>query len=636
MAPTASQLGETGEQVHPRPQLTRLRWLDLTGQWYFTFDDEDRGLAEDWLNDSAVFDTEITVPFPPESKASGIGDTRMHPVVWYRRTVTIGPEMRGERMLLHFGAVDYFAQVWVNGQLVAAHEGGHTPFSADITTALHPEDAEQVIVVRAEDQPEDLSQPRGKQFWEPEPRDIFYTRTTGIWQPVWLEPVPRTYITRLRWTPDLDRGQLGMRIRLNHKPRQPLRLHVRLTLHNVTLVDDSYTIGTQEIHRDLGLEATSTMNWRKVIWSPDYPNLVDAVVTLLDGDTVIDQVASYTGLRTVGVDHGFFMLNGSPIYLRLVLGQGYWEDTNLAPPTPDALREEVRLIKALGFNGVRVHQKVEDPRFLYWCDRMGVMVWGEMASAFAFSLDAVRRTTQEWQEVLERDYNHPCIICWVPFNESWGVPNLAKDPAQQAFVRAIYHLTHTVDQTRPVIGNDGWEHVVTDIVTIHDYATTGEPLRERYGTPEATAYTLKSSRPQFRALLLNDQLFVNDQTTTKDQMVGKAPIMLTECGGIAYHPDPGTPWFGYGTVSNSDALLERYREIIDAVLDSPTLVGFCYTQLTDVQQEANGLLTADRKPKVDIHAMYDINRRPSKALPGEVLTRIQQAAEAITYDAGTE
>lgn len=569
-----------------------------------------------------MFATAITVPFPPESHASGIGDNGMHPVVWYRRVITVEDSLRSGRLLLHFGAVDYRARVWVNGQLVATHEGGHTPFHADITDVLN-EGAEQIIVVRAEDQPEDTTQPRGKQFWELKPRDIFYTRTTGIWGSVWLEPVPHTYISRLRWTPMPDRHQLGLRVRLNHLPDHPLRLHLKLTLHGVTLADDSYVFLRDEMRRDVGLEGLGTMNWRHVMWSPDYPNLIDATLTLYDGDTVLDEVKSYAGLRSVGTDSGFFMLNGSPIYLRLVLGQGYWQDTNLTPPSPDALREEVRLIKALGFNGVRVHQKVEDPRFLYWCDRLGVMVWGEMASAFSFSNEAVNRYTREWMEVVERDYNHPSIICWVPFNESWGVPNLATDASQAHYVQALYHLTHALDATRPVIGNDGWEHIVTDVLGIHDYATEAEPLRERYGTPEAVAHTLTARRPQFRALVLRENVSQG------------APVMLTECGGLAFRPDPGKPWFGYGTVADSAALLVRYKELIDAILDSPALAGFCYTQLTDVQQEANGLLNADRTPKLDINAVYAINRRPAKSLPGEVLVHIQQAAEILTAHANS-
>ena len=611
----------TQERLHPRPQLTRNHWVDLNGLWGFAFDDANIGLTQNWMQRADVFAATIAVPYPPESKMSGIGDQGMHPVVWYRRTFSASAGAPTRRLLLHFGAVDYRTRVWVNGLLVAEHEGGHTPFTADITSALR-EGEEQVIVVRAEDQPTDLTQPRGKQFWENKARGIFYTRTTGIWQPVWLEPVPEQYVTALRWTPNPDGEQLGLHVKLNSAPDSALTLRVELRLHDLLLADDRYTLTGHELQRTLSLEATRTMDRRQVRWSPDHPNLIEAVITLLDGDQIVDQVHSYAGLRSVGVENGFFLLNGTPIYLRLVLGQNYWEDTNLTPPTPEALREEVQLIKALGFNGVRIHQKVEDPRFLYWCDRLGVMVWGEMANAYIFSTEAVERLTREWLAVLERDYSHPCIICWVPFNESWGVPGLAHDPAQQDYVRALYHLTHALDRTRPVIGNDGWEHVVTDVISIHDYTPDGQSIRERYGTPEAMEGTLTAGRPGFRTLLVSGAVR-NGQ-----------PIMLTECGGIAFLPDPGKPWFGYGTVEDRAAFLAKYEELLNAILDCPGIVGFCYTQLTDVQQETNGLLTADRKPKQDLEALYRITRRPSRALPGEILSHIHQAAEAITSGGG--
>jgi beta-galactosidase/beta-glucuronidase len=610
------------EILHPRPQLAREKWIDLNGLWQFTFDDADVGLKQGWMHDAQAFDAEIHVPFPPESAASGIGDTDFHPAVWYRQTIQVPLDERSGHLLLHFGAVDYAAQVWVNGHLVAQHEGGHTPFSADILPVLHIDKEEQVIVVRAEDQPTDISQPRGKQHWEKKARDIWYTRTTGIWQPVWLEPVAETYIHRIRWTPDADWKKLGLQVKLNHQPTKTLTLHVRLVLHDVTLVDDRYRMDNADLRRDLWLETAQVLNWRKVIWSPDYPNLVDAYLTLYEGEQVIDTVYSYAGLRTVGTGNGFFLLNGSPIYQRLVLEQGYWSDTNLTPPTPDAFREEVMLIKELGFNGVRIHQKVEDPRFLYWCDKLGVMVWGEMANAHTFSPEAVQRLTHEWMEVIERDYNHPSIVCWVPLNESWGVPHLARDRAQQSYVQALYHLTRALDPTRPVIGNDGWEHLASDIWGIHDYATDGDALRERYGTVESVEQTIQMRQPQFRMLKLPGFLH------------GEEPVMLTEFGGIAFDPRPGEPWFGYGTVSDTDQFLKKYEELINAVLDSPSIVGFCYTQLTDVQQETNGLLTADRKPKIDIKKLCKITSRPSRALPGEILTYIHQTADMIINQDG--
>lgn len=609
------------DENHPRPQLTRQHWTDLCGTWQFAYDDENKGVAQGWVNNPQVFDREITVPFPPESQASGIADPAPHPVVWYRRTFRVSSEDRQHRLLLHFGAVDYRAQVWVNGQLVAQHEGGHTPFSADITSALDAGD-EQVVVVRAEDQPADVAQPRGKQDWEPKPHKIWYHRTTGIWQPVWIEPVDETYIARLRWTPDLDRGRLGLQVSLNQHPERPLTLRVELSLKGTVLANDTYEIERSELSRDISLEpANMTMSRERIFWSPAYPNLIDAKLTLSDGTTVLDAAQSYAGLRSVTFRDGRFLLNGRPYYLRLVLQQGYWPESHLAAPSAEALRKEVELTKALGFNGVRIHQKVEDPRFLYWCDRLGLLVWGEMANAYVFSQLAVERLTREWIDVLRRDYSHPCIVTWVPLNESWGVPSLERDPAQQHFVRAMYGLTKALDPTRPVIGNDGWEHVAADVWGIHDYAFDGATIRERYSTAEAVERTIREVQPHYHTIVLPDYHRKGE------------PIMLTECGGISYAPEAGTAWWGYGTVRTQEEYVANYKDLIDAILDCPTIAGFCYTQLTDTEQETNGLLLADRTPKVDPEAIRKINRRPSKAVPGEVLASIQATAEVTTFQA---
>ncbi len=606
------------QQLHPRPQMTRARWVDLGGSWGFAYDDANVGLDEGWQTRTDVFNREITVPFPPESRASGIGDPSFHPYVWYRRTFEVSEEDRANRLLLHFGAVDYRAQVWVNGRLFTVHEGGHTGFSADITSALV--EGEQVVVVRAEDQPRDLSQPRGKQDWEPTPHKIWYHRTTGIWQPVWLEPVPATSISNLRWTPDLDRGTLALLVCLSHQPQNPFRLRVRLWLRGVELANDTFTLAHRETRREISLESADiTMSRDRTLWSPRFPNLLDAQLELLDGDEVVDTVTSYAGLRSCGFADGRFMLNGRPTFLRMVLGQNYWPESHLAAPSEDALRREVELIKELGFNGVRIHQKVEDPRFLYWCDHLGVLVWGEMANAYTFSPDAVDRFTREWLEVLKRDHNHPSIVAWVPFNESWGVPNMERDQAQRDFVRALYHLTKAFDPSRPAIGNDGWEHMVGDVWGIHDYALDGKTLLERYGSFEALERTIREVRPHYRSIAFPDSKRKNE------------PVMLTEFGGISYTPIAGERWHGYGTVQSSDEFLEKYEELIMAILDSVPIAGFCYTQLTDTEQETNGLLTEDRRPKLPPEAIAAINQRPSRAVPGEVISQIQYAAEVTAF-----
>jgi beta-galactosidase/beta-glucuronidase len=606
---------------HPRPRFTRARWTDLNGPWGFAFDDGDVGLAEDWPRSAAPFTRTITVPFPPEAKASGIGKREYHPIVWYRRTFRLGEKEKIERLLLHFGAVDYRARVWVNGQRVVSHEGGQTPFTADITPALRPHAAEQVIVVRVEDWPHDLTQPRGKQFWEPESRGIWHARTTGIWQPVWLEPVGATHIEDIRWTPDADQGTLGLQVALNMPPDDPLRLRVRLRLRDMILADDEYTVDQGGFSCDITVARgpqAAPANRRDLLWAPDHPNLIEAELTLLGNGRTIDEVWSYAGLRSVSVAGGRFLLNGRPFYLRMVLEQGYWEETHLAAPSVEALRREVELTKELGFNGARVHQKVEDPRYLYWCDRLGLLVWGEMANAFVYSHLAVERLTREWLDVVRRDYSHPCIVAWVPINESWGVPALRRDPAQRHYIQALYHLTRALDTTRPVIGNDGWEHLTADIWGLHDYSSEPDGIRERYGSPEAIERTLSGDTPApgYHVFAL------------PGAERGEAPVMITEFGGMGFVPNPGERWFGYGTVRTAEAYLARYGELVRAILDCPNIVGFCYTQLTDTAQETNGLLTADRRHKLDPAAVRAITTGTSRALPVEGLNRVQQQVEA--------
>ena len=610
--------------VHPRPQLTRSRWIDLNGQWQFAYDDTDAGVRESWPTRSEVFDRTIVVPFPPESPLSGVGERSFHPILWYRRSFSVTPSDRSARLLLHFGAVDYRADVWLNGRRVAHHEGGHTPFTADISDALI-DGEEQIVVVRAEDRPEDMSQPRGKQYWHPDPEEVWYHRTSGIWQTVWLEPVPSLFIREIRWTPDVDRGRLGVEVTLDSKGYEPLLLRVRVALRDEVLIDDVLAVKASEVRRELEISTgvPSMTRSRQLVWSPEHPNLMQAELTLIKDGLAVDVVQSYVGFRSVTVDNGHLMLNGWPYYLRMVMSQGYWPESHLAAPSGDALRRDVELIKSLGFNGVRLHQKIEDPRFLYWCDRLGLVVWTEMPSAYVFSNRAVERLTREWLEVLQRDYNHPSIILWVPFNESWGVPALPRSKVQQSYVRAIYHLTHALDATRPVIGNDGWEHVRSDIWGVHDYAFDGDTLLERYGNPEALERTIRDIQPSYHSIAM-----------TNTRRHGE-PVMLTECGGVILRNSSDLPSFGYGVVKDADALAEKYEELIAAITACDTIAGFCYTQLTDVEQENNGLLTGGRFPKADVKRVRAITSRISKAVPGEIVMKnIEDAADAFSRPDG--
>ena len=617
--------------AHPRPQLVRSGWEDLSGTWRFAYDDDDRGLADRWYAaepsfDRQIFEREITVPFPPESAASGVHDPGYHPVVWYRRTVTIPPG-GGERVLLHFGAVDHRADVWVGGALVGGHEGGHTPFTLDITDAV-ADGGEQVLVVRAEDRPTDVTQPRGKQDWHPEPHVIWYHRTTGIWQPVWLERVPALHVAELAWTPDLPAGSVTMDLRLSRPPARPVTVTVAVRLGDEVLAETSVRAADDAVRHTVTLPAAANgQDLDRVTWSPESPTLLDVDVRVVDGSqvdggSVVDEVTSYVGLRSAACGDGRFLLNGRAYYLRLVLEQGYWPQSHLAAPSAEALRREVELIKELGFNGVRVHQKVEDPRFLYWCDRFGLLVWGEMANAYAFSPAAADRLVREWLEVVRRDRSHPCIVTWMPLNESWGVHHIADDPAQQHFVSALYHLTKALDHTRPVIDNDGWEHVDSDIWGVHDYGASGAGLAERYGSADAVRHSLRAGRPGRRRVLL-------DEGADRGQ-----PVVLSEFGGLSLRPASGEEWFGYSTVGSADELLEKLAELVGAVLDSPVLAGFCYTQLTDTGQERNGLLTAERVPKVAPERVREVLTRPARAVPAEEVDALRLRAERAARGGG--
>jgi beta-galactosidase/beta-glucuronidase len=584
--------GNLPRPEYPRPQFRRPEWTNLNGEWAFAFDDEDAGLARGWhrvpaqdlRSGDSPFDWRITVPFCYQSELSGIGDPSFHDVVWYART--FAPSPGGERLLLHFGAVDYRAAVWVNGTQVAEHEGGHTPFSADVTPALT--EGENVVVVRAEDPSRDATIPRGKQYWKERSEGIFYTRTTGIWQTVWLEPVGRRRIDSLRLSPDVDAARVDVEVGVEgFEPGLSLRLAV--SVKGDSMLDDRMELRAPLIQRSLPLlprgaapDTPHLSEWPKpALWSPEHPDLYDLRLELLDADgNVLDAVESYFGMRKIEARDGKVLLNDRPYCQRLVLDQGYFPGGLLTAPTDEDLRKDIELAKEMGFNGARKHQKIEDPRWLLWADTLGFLVWGEMANAYQYSPNYVRRITGEWQEAVRRDHNHPCIVAWVPMNESWGVPELATDPAQIDHLLSLYHLTRSLDRSRPVVSNDGWEHARTDLCTIHDYGSP-EDLSYRYATPESSV----AARPAKRPIYAPSHGYRGE------------PILISEFGGIAFSGDEGG--WGYSTVADAEELIERYDALISALLESETVCGFCYTQLTDVEQEVNGLLTCDRKPKAD-------------------------------------
>ena len=596
------------DSAYPRPLLVREHWQDLTGPWGFATDAGDHGRTANWHLDPAPFTRTITVPYPPESELSGVRERDCPPVVWYCRSLRLEDTPgAGQRLLLHFGAVDYRAHVWFNGVHVGEHEGGHTPFTLDVTDAVAPGE-EQILVVRAEDERDDATQPRGKQDWRPEPHGVWYHRTTGIWQPVWAEVVPDLHVRRLHWTPDVPGAAVALELELSRRPETPVHVRVLLTLGDEVLADQMCRTDRQHDRWTIEIPAARhQLEQGRFLWSPERPTLLDATLNLLDGSETVDALVSYVGLRSAGIKDGRFLLNGQPRFLRMVLAQNYWPGSHLAAPSADALRREVELAKELGFDGLRVHQKVEDPRFLAWCDRIGMLVWDEMPSAFEYSPRMVERVTREWLEVVARDRSHPCVVTWVPFNESWGVWHGLDVPEQRHATTALYHLTKAIDGTRPVISNDGWEHTESDIWGLHDYAPSGESVRERYADREAIARILGDRPPARRVALLGDPV-------DRGQ-----PVMLTELGGTSLRPRADQAWHGYDAVDSTQDLADTFRELVDAVLDSPELAGLCWTQLTDTEQERNGLLTADREPKIPFEQVRTILRRPARSVPAEAI-----------------
>ncbi|MFL6354755.1 MAG: glycoside hydrolase family 2 protein [Bryobacteraceae bacterium] len=603
MSATAQEEFEADAYWYPRPLLQRDKWICLNGRWDFAFDRDGA-----WTSPHLVdWNATIIVPFSPETSASGLNETGFYRAVWYRRKFEWPNLEPGERLLLHFGAVDYCAKVWINGSEVCSHEGGYTPFWADITDALR-RDGPQEIIVRAEDDPSDLAKPRGKQDWKLEPHSIWYPRTTGIWQTVWLEPVPHSFIDVVRWTSNLERWEIGMEAHIARALGEGLSLGVRLWVGDQVLADDTYSVVAGEVYRRIALSDPGVDDYRnELLWSPSSPTIIDVELELRNQQgEVIDRAQSYTALRSIGIQGDRFILNGRPLILRLVLDQGYWPDSGLTPPNDDALLRDVLLAKEMGFNGVRKHQKIENPRYLYWADRMGLLVWEEMPSAYRYTLKSIERVTSEWMEALRRDNSHPCIVAWVPFNESWGVPDLPDSPAQRNYVQALYHLTKTLDATRPVIGNDGWESVATDIIGIHDYDDQPDRIGKRYGLDDIEARLFKRERPGGRMLVVDGKVSIGQ------------PIVLTEFGGIACSGTTKGTW-GYSRADTQAELLERYRALMKTVRALPALAGFCYTQFSDTYQEANGLLFADRTPKAPLKeiALATTGARPDYDLHAE-------------------
>lgn len=574
---------------YPRPQLERASWLNLNGEWDFKYDDENQGLNEHWFLKGA-YDKKIRVPFTYQCEMSLINDQDFHDIVWYQKNFDLPETMIGKKILLNFGAVDYKADVWINGQHVKSHEGGHVPFSVEITREVLNKGNQ--LVVRAEDYAFDLELPRGKQYWKPKSEGIFYTRTTGIWQTVWIEAVNNSFIKQLWLTPDIDKKMIRVEYEIDTRCSK-LAMSVEIVLKDQVLIMDTLSVINGRGKREFFLDQGIPVDWQFFemwTWTPERPILFDMKLILKENDKAVDEIKTYFGMRKVSIVDGKFMLNNRPYYQKMVLDQGYWESSLLTAPTDEDFVTDIRLAKEMGFNGARKHQKIEDPRYLYHADKMGFLVWGEIAGAYVYSRKYVERLTVEWMDMIERDYNHPCIVAWTPLNESWGIDGIMHNKDEQAHAAAMYYLTKSLDQTRPVISNDGWDHTKTDLLTIHDYEFKKEVLLERYKSLES----ILSSKHCGRGMFAQGWAYEGQ------------PILVTEFGGISYQKGSWTGW-GYSSASTDEDFILRYYNVVSAMLESPMVQGFVYTQITDVEQEINGLLTYARQPKVDLSIIKQIN-----------------------------
>ncbi len=584
---------------HPRPDFMRDTFCNLNGVWQFAFDDGNAGLREGWYRPGKALPLEITVPFAYQTKLSGLGPTdEIHPVIWYRRSFTVPQEMQGRRVLLRFGAVDFSCTVYVNGEQVGEHRGGYTPFAIDITNALT--EGENDLCLRVQDDP-DCTQPRGKQYWERGLMGCWYTPVSGIWQTVYLEAVGDYAMRYIHVTPDVDRHMFTAEIALDRQPREALELELTVSFEG--RVRQSVRVSAQ----DRILRVPVEMIVRGALdplelWAPGHPALYDLRVRLLRGGEQIDQVDTYFGMRKVEVREGRVYLNNCPIYQKLILDQGYWPDSLITPPSDEAIRLDLQYTLDFGYNGARKHQKLEDPRYYYWADRMGVLVWGELPSPYDFSDDTVANLAETMLGFIERDFNHPSIITWVPLNESWGVRQIYTDRRQQATGRMLYHMTKAADGTRLCSANDGWEQVTTDICALHDYAAEKSVIADHF----ADRRTVETHACDWRPC------YADSETPT-----GKEAFMVTEYGGIAFmnigiQGEMGgmQTWGYHDKVTDEEAFFARFKGVTDGVREIPYCQGYCYTQLTDVMQEINGLLTPDRKPKMDVARVRAVNQNP--------------------------
>ncbi|HHX70268.1 MAG: sugar-binding domain-containing protein [Miniphocaeibacter sp.] len=567
---------------YPRPNFVRKDWLNLNGEWDFKYDDKN---------------TKINVPFVPQCKLSGINERIRTDFVVYERKFNIPSEWNGKNIILHFGAVDYSCEVFLNNSKVGSHKGGNTSFSFDITRFL--KDGEQVLTVEVYDPLKDDTIARGKQFWKEESEFIWYTPSTGIWQTVWLEPVDDSHISYVHMTPNIDRGEVEIRFDLDKKCKLPCEVNFQIKFKD-EIVNDTLIKCNQlqnkiviDVFGNRAMEGSFHFTGR--YWTPENPVLYDVEIKLLNNNIIKDQVKSYFGMRKVHIENGKFYLNNLPYYNKLILDQGYWKDGLITAPKDEDYKTDIIKFKEMGFNGCRKHEKVEDPRFLYWADKLGFLVWIGMASFWSYTPEAASNFTKEWCDVIKRDYNSPSIVVWGMLNESWGVPKIYDNLFQQAFSQSLYYLAKSLDQSRLAIGNDGWEQTVTDIAALHTYK---HGVDKDYKQHELFSRSLKNIDEMHN--------IVEKLPYAKGFKYNGEPFMITEFGGISMANDNSDDW-GYTFARSEEEFISTYERIMDSIYESDIICGYCYTQATDIEQETNGLLDIDHEFKFNPARIKEIN-----------------------------
>lgn len=572
----------------PNPQFARDEWLELKGEWRFKSDGDRIGEREGWMHDFPG-ETVINVPYVRETE----GQKHLHDgseVIWYQKTVRVPKHQQGKTALIHFEAVDYVATVWVNGEQCLIHEGGFDPFV--VRYSVGDEEA-LTVTVRVEDTHQ-TAQPLGKQSWKDHNFLCWYTRTTGIWQTVWVEFVQDVYLEDVEMTPDIDTASLEIAVHasMEAKGSRKVNLIVEIALKGRRIREVAFNGIGRYTKASVAVDSDDP-DFRLAYWSPDEPNLYDITFTLECEGKTVDHVKSYFGMRGIRAKGTQILLNNKFFYQKLILDQGYYGDTLMTPSSETMEQEDILKIKEMGFNGLRKHQTVSSHRYLYLCDKHGLVVWGEMPSSYVFQTKSVERMHVQWPAILKKHRNHPSVIAYAVMNESWGANELYQNPRQQQYINSLYTLTKALDDSRLVIGNDGWEHTMTDILTIHDYNQDERSLASVYEDPS----------------------FVDGAPSTTSKKYNFAsgyayegqPVMLSEFGGVAYSEEQGDEEWGYGERPTSkEEALDRIARLMKAVMDHDHFCGFCYTQLTDVEQEVNGLLTHDHDYKYDPERVRNI------------------------------